>query len=295
MSNNVYAPNINKLKVSEIDAYLEKIESRFRNIRHGLQKKVIWHAGKVQGQTEVAIIYIHGFSASSKELDPIPERLAKSLNANLFLTRLKGHAQSGAQLGQVKDNDWLLDIEEAFKLGKLLGKELIILACSTGSPLVYWGVHHFQDVPIKAMIHVSPNFGIENIFTDICLLPYARTLVRFILGKTRKVESKIKHVGWDYEYPYTSIVPLFRLIHAVKKLPLENIAVAQLVIYSHLDKIVSVKKLLKQTRRLKNSKNKWVVINNSEDENHHVLAGNAISPTTNTVVLNEIQGFLSQL
>ncbi|MDD4273595.1 MAG: hypothetical protein PHG14_07705 [Desulfobacter postgatei] len=38
-------------------------------------------------------VYIHGFSATRKETAPLSDLVAKTLNANLFYTRLSGHGR----------------------------------------------------------------------------------------------------------------------------------------------------------------------------------------------------------
>lgn len=283
-----------KLSIEMLDAYLAAKEAKYIDIRPGLEKQIVWHNETQKLKTDQVIVYVHGFSASAKEIEPVPQQLAKQLGANLYLIRLRGHGRTGTSLGNVKDKDWFEDIQEALGIAEILGEKIIFLAVSTGSPLALWGAHQFPHFPIEAMIHLSPNFGIDNPFTNICLLPFGRTWVSLIMGKTRKLEDEIQHNAWDYEYPYQSIVPMFRAVHKVKKLDLESIQVPQLIFYSSLDKIVSVKKLLKQTKRLKHPKNKWIKIDNSESENHHVLAGDAVSPSTNQFVIDSTLQFLEQ-
>ena len=58
-------------------------------------------------QTELALVYLHGFSASRQETAPLSEDLARQLGANLFVTRLSGHGRSPQAMGEPSVRDWL--------------------------------------------------------------------------------------------------------------------------------------------------------------------------------------------
>src|SRR5690606_22606120 len=69
------------------DAYLAEVESRFADIRPGLQKEIIWADPRTKKKTPYAVIYLHGFSASKGEVRPLPDLIARHLGANLYFTR----------------------------------------------------------------------------------------------------------------------------------------------------------------------------------------------------------------
>ena len=72
----------------------------------GAEKKIFWANGK-QEQSEYSIVYIHGFSASRPEMVPLGDLVAKDLRANIFYTRLTGHARPPEAFSQANANDWL--------------------------------------------------------------------------------------------------------------------------------------------------------------------------------------------
>lgn len=51
-------------------AYLAREEAAVPNIRDGLDKEIIWANPMVHAKTPLAIVYIHGFSASKGEVRP---------------------------------------------------------------------------------------------------------------------------------------------------------------------------------------------------------------------------------
>ncbi|MBT6096855.1 MAG: hypothetical protein HOH05_00610 [Marinovum sp.] len=79
---------------SDLDNYLKTAESKLPDIVPGTEKRIIWH-GKPHQKTPVSIVYLHGFSASSEEIRPVPDQVAQSLGANLYFARLTGHGRSG--------------------------------------------------------------------------------------------------------------------------------------------------------------------------------------------------------
>ena len=71
-----------------------------KDIRPGLQKEIVWANPATKTKTPLAIVYIHGFSASKGEVRPLPDKVASALGANLFFTRLTGHGEDGAAMAE---------------------------------------------------------------------------------------------------------------------------------------------------------------------------------------------------
>ena len=72
-----------------VDAYFQSQEIPTLNIREDSEKRVIW-AGDVEAKTPLSVVYLHGFSASSQEIRPVPDDVASALGANLVYTRFQG-------------------------------------------------------------------------------------------------------------------------------------------------------------------------------------------------------------
>jgi len=106
-----------------LDVYLETAEARFDDITPGVEKRVVW-AGAPGTQTDIALVYIHGYSATSEEIRPVPDMVAKALGANLYYARLKGHGRDGLAMTEASAGDWLEDTAEALAIGQRIGKEV---------------------------------------------------------------------------------------------------------------------------------------------------------------------------
>jgi len=83
-----------------VQVYFESVESGFDDITPGVEKRVIWQDGFKEQRTPVSILYVHGFSATSEEIRPVPDRLADALGANLVYTRLTGHGRGGDAMAE---------------------------------------------------------------------------------------------------------------------------------------------------------------------------------------------------
>ena len=116
----------------DLNHYLNQSESRFSNIREGLNKEILW-ASVEETQTEYSIVYLHGFSASRQEISPVMEKVADALGANLFFTRLSGHGQTTEALSESTPKEWFQDATEALEIGKRLGEKVILVGTSTGA------------------------------------------------------------------------------------------------------------------------------------------------------------------
>ncbi|MGB7320892.1 MAG: alpha/beta hydrolase, partial [Albidovulum sp.] len=94
---------------ADLDAYLATREAVFDDIVPGSEKRIVW-AGDPGQKTETAIIYLHGFSATSEEVRPLPDNVASELGANLFFTRFAGHGRTGPALSGPTAQDWMVDL-----------------------------------------------------------------------------------------------------------------------------------------------------------------------------------------
>ncbi|CAN0582233.1 unnamed protein product, partial [Ectocarpus sp. 12 AP-2014] len=143
-----------------VQVYFESVESAFDDITPGVEKRVVWADGFYERRTPVSVVYIHGFTATSEEIRPVPDRVAGALGANLFFTRLAGHGRPGDALRDVTAVDWVADTAEALAAGRAVGDKVVIIATSTGGTLAALAAlepEMFKDV--AALILVSPNFG----------------------------------------------------------------------------------------------------------------------------------------
>ena len=274
----------------DLDHYLAQRESQFSDIREGVNKQIIWH-GERGERTDVAIVYLHGFSASLGEVRPVPDLVAKALGANLYYSRLKGHGRTAVAMAEANADDWLNDTAEALAIGARLGKRLIVISTSMGASLVSY-LHaekpEWGDM-IVGHVMISPNFGLADPSSALLSFPFARQFIPLLLGDMRGTVSSNALVQntWTIPHSTSALMPLARITNEANEAPLENIDVPMLVFRSLKDKTVSPKATAAAINRM-NGVVEEILIDQSGHSNHHVLAGDALSPQTNSLMTNAI-------
>ncbi|HSO21149.1 MAG TPA: alpha/beta fold hydrolase, partial [Desulfosarcina sp.] len=168
--------------VDALDGYLHRAESRVAGIRRGCEKTIVWHGGRRQ-RRDLAVVYLHGFSASRRETWPLCDRLAESIGANLFYTRLAGHGRDGNALAEATLSDWQADGLEAVDIGRRLGRRIILVGMSTGGTLAAWLATQPKVAPLlHSLVLLSPNFMPKNPLAAAALWPPALRLMENSFG-----------------------------------------------------------------------------------------------------------------
>ena len=147
---------------ADLDAHFARVEAKYGDITPGVEKRVVW-AGAAGVKTPLSILYVHGFSATSEEIRPVPDMLAEALSANLIYTRLAGHGRSGDAMAEATVADWMRDVSEGILAAKRAGERVVILSTSTGGTLVTAAATDpdlMEDV--AGLIFVSPNYGLNS-------------------------------------------------------------------------------------------------------------------------------------
>src|SRR5258706_3448700 len=73
-----------------LEKYINGVEAQHK-LKPDNNARIIWNNDSLKEKTGYAIVYLHGFSASSKEGDPVHIDFAKKFGCNLYLSRLAEH------------------------------------------------------------------------------------------------------------------------------------------------------------------------------------------------------------
>lgn len=281
----------------DVEAYLHAREEGVPGLREGEGKTVIWADPEGRSSTGLAVVYLHGFSADRHELSPVPERVADSLGANLFLTRLTGHGQDGPALGAATAADWLQDAEEALTVGRRLGRRMVLMGTSTGGTLAVWAASQERwRGTVAALILVSPNFGPRDPFAGILLWPWGGLLASLAEGPERcftPLNPGQEH-HWTTCYPTRALLPMMALVERVRSSDLGLVEAPVLVLSSPQDAVVDARATERLLPRF-GSRRKERVTLEGDDPSHHVLAGDIVSPGSTDRAVAEILRFLRSL
>ena len=266
---------------SNIDQYLKEIEGQFLDIKEGVEKKVIW-AGEINKKTPISIVYIHGFTASSEEVRPLPDKIADDLNANLFFTRLTGHGRNPTAMETCSIPNWMKDLHEAIEIGSRIGEKVILMSSSTGGTIsVTSALDKEISQKILGYIFMSPNFGINNKFANMISWPLSEYWLKLILGKNIKHNPRndLNKKFWTMSYPTNALIPMGKLIKEVNKYDYSTVDKPALFYFSMEDKVVDPNKIKKFISNWGGKiTTKIVRLSSKDDKFSHVLAGDIISP-----------------
>lgn len=282
---------------ADLDAYLAEGEARFSDLRDGVSKEIIWNNPVAKNATEYALVYVHGFSATKMETAPVSQQVAQALNANLFLTRLAGHGRGGTALAEIKLTDWLNDMAEAIAIGQRLGNKVVLLTGSTGGTLATWAAAQPQLADaISGIVLISPNYAIQGASTGLINMPWAEAILPAILGAERSFEpiNEGHRAGWTHQYPSRAVFPMAALLRIVESINKSAINIPALFIYSQKDSVV-IPGVTREVAENWGGQTSVLMIEDSQDPNNHVIAGDILSPNTTERVSSAIIEWISTL
>lgn len=278
-----------------LDAWLAASEARHADIVPGAEKTIVWaHADR--RRTRLAVIYLHGYTATRQEISPLCDRLAAALGANLFYTRLAGHGRAPATLGEASAEDWLHDADEALAVGRALGERVIVIGTSTGGTLAMWLALRPQAADVAAQILISPNLGPHDERSTLLAGPWGYQLQRLLIGEEYRWRPANERQAryWTWRYPARALVPMMALVKRVRESPLEDIRIPTLVIHSPQDTVVSPARIDAAYARLGSPLKEIIKVMDSEDRAHHVLAGDILAPKGTDALLAPMLAFLDR-
>ena len=234
-----------RLAADEVEKHIREKDGE---VVPGSEKSVKW-AGEAGQKTAICVVMFHGWSASRKECDPLPERIASALRANLFFNRLPGHGRmpsfeeevAGGQGGQggltggrgccgealrreATPQAVLSVALEAVRCGLALGDRVVLVGCSTGGALVTWLASLPAVRPfVAAVVLVSPAYALghplypvlKHTFANLRMLPsflnrgMRAWLIGAAVGKTRRHPS----MGPAYDDSNTLTYPTTAILH----------------------------------------------------------------------------------
>ena len=299
---NTFGPNAPTVRaqapqdITQIEAWLQHSEAAFPNIKPNNDKHIVW-AGTPGQRTPWSVVYIHGFSSSRLETAPLTAMVAKTLGANVFYTRLTGHGLPGAAMGDATVQDWLADAEEALRIGQTLGERVLIISCSTGSTLATWLEVNGQNAHVGGQVFISPNFGPKDRRADLINGPWGEQLTLAIQGDMRggPAESPAEDAAWTNQYPTRALFPMMALVKGVRESHLEAFHSPVLVLYSEQDQTVEPEHTKEAFARFGSAIKRLQVVDYSESQGQHVLAGDAKAPKATAQMAQTIASWVQTL
>lgn len=282
----------------DLDAMLAAREAAVPALRPAAAKRIVW-AGDPGQRTDLALVYLHGFSASAEELRPVPDQLAERLGANLYFARLAGHGRDGLAMAEPGVADWAADVAEAMAIGSRLGERVVLLGTSFGGNLSVLAASEpalAQDLAGIAL--VSPAFRVAQPVGVLLEMPGLRQWGPLLVGRERGFEpvNEAHAAHWTTQYPTVALAPFAAAIRATRARGLDAIDVPLLLFVSSQDQIVDVR----TARRIAGS---WrgprqivpVTLGPDADPAGHLLAGDVLSPGQTEAMVRQLAAWADGL
>lgn len=273
------APRAAVPALAALDDWLAAEEARYGDITPGTERAIIWADPATKARTPLALVYLHGFSATRVETAPLADDVAAALGANLYYARLTGHGRPGAALGEVTVADWLADGLEALTIGQRLGERVVVIGTSTGGTLAAWlAARPEARDAITALVLISPNFGPRDGRSRMLTWPWGRQLAEAILGPERSWEPANEAQGrfWTTRYPTVALLPMMALVELAESLPPDSITAPTLVIWSPHDQVLDTAAITTWIKAAPGRR--ALVVDDAIPHGDHVLAGDVLAP-----------------
>jgi len=268
--------------INALDSQTTAMEAPHK-IKPNNQAKIIW-ADSSKTQTEYAIVYLHGFSASQMEGDPVHQNIAKQFHCNLYLARLAEHGiDTTEDLMNLTADQYWESAKLAYAIGKQLGKKVILMGTSTGGTLALQLAANYPE--IAGLILYSPNIEVFNPSAPLLDNPWGLQIGRAVL-KSNYVDIKYKDSAypnyWNKHYRIEAVVALQSLLEATmteatfKKINQPTLALYYYKDDAHQDNVVKVsaiQKMMQQIATPSNLKMEMAMPNTGA----HVLASPIVS------------------
>jgi len=283
----------------QLEKYIENNEAKHK-LKPDNEARILWYNDSVKEKTEYAVVYLHGFSASQEEGDPVHKEFAKKFGCNLYLARLAEHGIDTTEplANYTAEKSWRSAVE-AYAIGKQLGKKIILMSTSTGGTLALKLCAEFPG--IAANIMMSPNIAINDPNAWIANNHWGLQIAQVIVGKDKIIDDTtvLYKQYWNQRYSTNSLVQLEELLEStMKESTFKKVTQPSLLLYyfkdkDHQDPVVKVSAMKRMFAQLgtPDSLKRQVAIPNAED---HVLASPIKSKDVQTV-RNEVDKFAIEI
>jgi esterase/lipase len=285
--------------IDSLDGYIRAKESMHK-LRPDNQARIVWadSAGKM---TEYSILYLHGFSSSQGEGDPVHRYIAGKYRCNLYLSRLAEHGIDTTEklVNVTADKIWE-SAKEAYSIASQLGRKVIVIGTSTGASLALMLAADYPE--IHSLILLSPNIEIFDKNAWIVNNPWGLQIARMVNGSDYILSEDTRPLYkqyWSYGYRVEAVVQLEEMLESAMKPELFNkVTQPVLMLYYykdpvHQDSVVRVDAMQRMYDQLGTPSNKKRAVSIPNAGNH--VIGSYIKSKDLETVKEEIVKFMNQV
>lgn len=173
-------------------------QSAALNARPGNEERWIKHADE---KTDLAFLYIHGFTASRAEGEEVMEWLADKYQANTYFLRLPGHGTNQHHHAETSFREYLDASIDALRMMQTQGDKVVLVGCSMGGLLSTYLAAQYPDL-VDALILASPFYNYSSSAGNALKVPGVLSLIQVIDGPNRPMNpseefKKLRADGYE--------------------------------------------------------------------------------------------------
>jgi pimeloyl-ACP methyl ester carboxylesterase len=206
--------------VKEFDAYVKAKNSSLK-IKPDNESRIIWADDSLKNKTQYCLLYLHGFSASWFEGEPVHRDFAKRYGMNLYLPLLASHGiDSPDPLINMTPDRLYESAKEALVLAHSLGEKVILMSTSTGGTLSLKLASDFPEL-VTGLILLSPNVAINDSRAFLLPKPWGLQIARYVFKsnyRTVNPDFSSEYCKyWDCKYRLEATIYLQQLVESTMK------------------------------------------------------------------------------
>jgi len=199
----------------QLEKEINQREASIENLKPDNEARIVWF-DSIPQKTKYSIVYLHGWSASQEEGDPLHQETAKRFGCNLYLPRLAGHGlDENENMLHLTATDLLNSAKEAIAVGKKLGDKVILMTTSTGGTLALHLAGGDED--IAGLILYSPNIEIFDPNAKLLAKNWGLQMAKMVDGDDYYEfgnSTPIKNQYWTTKYRLEALVQLQALLES---------------------------------------------------------------------------------
>jgi len=204
--------------LEQVEARIRQSEDTVNGLKSDNEARIVWAEGYTYQQSPYSLVYLHGFSASQGEGDPIHHEFARRYGCNMYLSRLYGHGLEVEEpLKDMTPENLMASAKEAIAIGKRIGEKVIVMSTSTGGTLALYLASGHPE--LAGLICFSPNIDLFDSTSELLVGPWGLQLARLVIGGNYRTVSLTdeEEQYWQGRYRIESLVALKALVKATMK------------------------------------------------------------------------------
>ena len=224
-----------------LETYIRDNEAHHK-LKPDNEARIVWFNDSSKAPTEYAIVYLHGFSASQGEGDPLHRDIARRYGCNLYLSRMAEHGiDTPEAMVNLNADEYWESAKQALAIGQQLGKKVILMGTSTGGSFALQLAAAYQD-KVAALILLSPNIAINDPNAWVANNHWGLQAAHLVTGSPYIISKEdygpLYRQYWYPKYRSEAVVALEEYLEtAMVKATFEKVHQPVVMLYYYKDKV----------------------------------------------------------